>query len=82
MSVEQHVSDKIKTPRGEFRVYDGTWVDFQNEDDTKEWGLWFEYSTDDILYKIMHNYEKQHAIAVIYKSLHESINKSCEMEDI
>lgn len=72
--VEDHLSsEKVKTPRGTFRVYDGTWEDFKNEPDVKEWGLWFTYidednkSDFDVEYNIMHNSRKQHAVAVKYR---------------
>lgn len=86
--------ERISTPRGTFRVYFGTWKDFKNEPDSEDWGLWFDYQTPERSwwehperwYKIMHNHNTQHAVAVLYKDYTADryekgyMNESQEME--
>ena len=74
----------LKTPRGDFEIYEGTWKDFNNEADRDDWGLWFEHflpedasSMAEVTdyYKIFHNHRDNSAIAVLYKSFREGINE-------
>ena len=80
--INEAVEDKveketIRTPRGTFELYDGTYRDFKAEEDSEDWGLWFDhYYPDDVAwedtekwYKIFHNHVNNHAIAVLYKKL-------------
>lgn len=75
-SLKEGVSEEIlKTPRGDFKIYKGTWRDFKNEADFDDWGFWFDhsipedavYSDIEKWYKIMHNHKNNNAIAVLYK---------------
>ena len=81
-TLKEEVEDKetketIRTPRGTFELYDGTYRDFKAEEDSEDWGLWFDhYYPDDVAwedtekwYKIFHNHVNNHAIAVLYKKL-------------
>ena len=75
-TLKEDVSEEIlKTPRGDFKIYKGTWRDFKNEADYDDWGFWFDhsipedaaYSDLEKWYKIMHNHKNNNAIAVLYK---------------
>lgn len=68
-AVEDNITAKsvVETPRGNFKLYQGTVEDFDNEEDRADWGIWFQHypeDRDDVEYTIFHNYKKQHAIAV------------------
>lgn len=82
-SVEDNLTEKsiIKTPRGDFKLYQGTKEDFDNEEDREDWGKWFEHypeDRDDVEYTIFHNHKTQSAIAVKTKDVKEEKIKKVE----
>lgn len=77
-------AERLRTPRGTFRVYEGTWEDFKNEEDQDDWGFWFDYylpedaawQDSEKWYKIMHNSKDQSAVAVLYKDMGKKLTES------
>ena len=74
--VEDHLStEELKTSRGTFKIYDGTWEDFKDEDDSDDWKFWFTHSYPENVpgwevekvYKIVYRDEPASVIAIIYK---------------
>lgn len=82
-------NERLDTPRGTFKIYNGTWRDFKNEPDADQWGFWFDHSIPENAdwndvekwYKIVHNWEKQHAIAVLYRDLAAEKQRAKEWEE-
>ena len=82
-------NERLDTPRGTFKIYKGTWRDFKNEPDADQWGFWFDHSIPENAdwndvekwYKIVHNWEKQHAIAVLYRDLAAEKQRAKEWEE-
>lgn len=77
-SVEDNIiKEVVRTPRGTFELYGGSFKDFTKEDDAEDWRLWFDhYYPDDAAwedvekwYKIYHNPKTNHAVAILYKEL-------------
>ena len=70
---EESENKKLKTPRGTFDIYNGSWKDFQNDEKYKDWGVWFEhFLPDDADWKHTTEYYKvmsdgNHAIAVLFR---------------
>lgn len=91
-NVEDNITkETIRTPRGTFEIYKGTWEDFQKEDDVKDWGLWFDHYDPDLFsylpddqawekvkkqYRIMHNNKTQDAIAVVFRDFTKPMGES------
>jgi hypothetical protein len=69
---EKITQEKLRTPRGTFDIYKGSFEDFKNDPEYEGWGMWFEhFLPEDADWKHMTDYYKimsngNDAIAVLY----------------
>lgn len=72
-SLEEDITNnKLDTPRGTFDIYPGTWKEFKEDPEYKDWGMWFEhFLPEDADWKGVTEYYKimsdgNHPIAVLF----------------